>query len=198
MTQVLETRSSRRRRALRLLGAGFAVAVLAVALPVGVPAAPAAPAAPAPNPAQAPTAAQQPSPDAIASLAWLEGTWFGQDGPLTMEEVWLAPRGGALLGIHRDVKGDRMVEFEFLRIVVSDGAATLWASPRSAPPTPFHLKELGPGRRVVFENLQHDFPQRILYWRTDDDALHARIEGPSDTGEKEMEWTFKRGAPAAR
>ena len=187
MTQALETRSRRRGRLLVLSGAGLAVAVLAAAAPS---------AAPAPAPAAA--AAPQPSPDPIAELAWLEGTWFGQDGPLTMEEIWTAPRGGALLGIHRDVKGDRMVSFEFLRIVVSDGAATYWASPRSAPPTPFRLKELGPGRRVVFENLKHDFPQRILYWMTDDEALHARVEGPADAAEKAMEWTWTRAAPAAR
>ena len=116
---------------------------------------------------------------------------------MTMEEFWTAPRGGALLGLHRDVKGTRTISFEFFRIEATDGLVTFWASPRSAPPTPFRLKEMGPGRRVVFENLEHDFPQRILYWMTDDDTLHARIEGPKDAAEKAMEWAWKRGAPAA-
>jgi hypothetical protein len=134
-------------------------------------------------------------PEAIASLAWLAGSWTGDSGGLAMEEHWTAPSGGALLGMHRDVKNGRMVSFEFLRIDAAGDAITYWASPKSAPPTPFRLKELGPGRRVVFENPEHDFPQRILYWRTDDDALHARVEGPAGTGEKGMEWTWKRSAP---
>jgi len=136
-------------------------------------------------------------PEAVASLAWLAGSWSGESNGLAMEEHWIAPSGGALLGMHRDVKNGRMVEFEFLRIDASGGAVTYWASPRSAPPTPFRLKELGPGQRVVFENPEHDFPQRILYWRTDDEALHARVEGPSTTGEKGMEWTWKRMPPAS-
>ena len=30
----------------------------------------------------------------------------------------------------------------------------------------------------MFENRQHDFPQRILYWLDAAGAMHARIEGP--------------------
>jgi hypothetical protein len=136
-------------------------------------------------------------PEAVASLTWLAGSWSGESGGLEMEEHWTSPLGGALLGMHRDVKNGRMVEFEFLRIDASGEAVTYWASPRSAAPTPFRLKELGPGRRVVFENPEHDFPQRIIYWRADDDALHARVEGPAKTGEKAMEWAWKP-MPSAR
>jgi hypothetical protein len=139
-------------------------------------------------------AAPEPPPDPIASLAWLEGTWTGQSGSMSTEEYWTAPRGGTLLGLHRDVKGDRTISYEFFRIQVSDGVVTYWASPRNAPPTPFRLKEMGPGRRAVFENPEHDFPQRILYWMTDDDTLHAGIEGPPNAKEKAMEWAWKRSA----
>lgn len=136
-----------------------------------------------------------PPPDPIASLAWLEGTWTGQDGALTTEEYWTAPRGGTLLGLHRDVKGERTISYEFFRIQMSDGVVTYWASPGNASPTPFRLKELGPGRRAVFENPEHDFPTRILYWMTDDGMLHAGIEGPPGAGEKAMEWAWKRSPP---
>jgi hypothetical protein len=156
----------------------FLSAAAALAAPAAAPAS-----APAPPPA---------GPEAIASLTWVQGSWTGDDGGLAMEEYWTAPRGGALLGLHRDVKGERMVSFEFQRIDASGGVVTYWASPQGAPPTPFRLKEMGPGRRVVFENPEHDFPQRILYWRTGEDDLHARIEGPAGGAEKDMEWTWKR------
>jgi hypothetical protein len=42
--------------------------------------------------------------DAVAELAWLAGSWSGETGGLAMEEHWTAPSGGALLGMHRDVK----------------------------------------------------------------------------------------------
>jgi hypothetical protein len=130
----------------------------------------------------------------VAGLSWLQGTWTAEDGPLQMEEVWLAPKGGALLGMHRDVAGGKMVSFEFLRVAAgADGKLVYWASPRSRPPVPFTLKESSE-KRVVFENLEHDFPQRILYWLDAEDHLHARVEGPKDATEKAQEWVFLRAA----
>jgi hypothetical protein len=46
----------------------------------------------------------------------------------------------------------------------------------------------------VFENLEHDFPQRILYWLDVDGRLHARIEGPKEAAEQAQEWVFRREA----
>jgi hypothetical protein len=47
-------------------------------------------------------------------------------------------------------------------------------------------------RRVVFENLAHDFPQRILYWLDETGALHARVEGPGEGGIVGEEWIWRR------
>jgi hypothetical protein len=130
----------------------------------------------------------------VAGLGWLQGAWAAEDGPLQMEEVWLAPKGGALLGLHRDVAGGKMVSFEFFRVAAgADGKIVYWASPLSRPPVPFTLKEASE-KKVVFENLEHDFPQRILYWLDEEGRLHARIEGPKDATEKAQEWTFRRDA----
>jgi hypothetical protein len=129
----------------------------------------------------------------LDDLAWLEGRWEGEQDGLAMEEQWTSLKGGALLGLHRDVKGGRMVSFEFLRIQTTPDGIVYFASPRSRPPVPFALVE-SVGRRAVFENKQHDFPQRILYWMTDDDTLHAGIEGPPNAKEKAMEWAWKRSA----
>jgi hypothetical protein len=137
-------------------------------------------------------AAPPPAPRATAdTLAWLAGSWAGAEGPLEMEESWTAPRGGTLLGVHRDVKEGRTVGFEFLRIQEMPEGLTYWASPGGGPATPFRLKEAGE-RRVVFENLQHDFPQRILYWIDAEGALRARIEGPQGGKTVGQEWRWTR------
>jgi Domain of unknown function (DUF6265) len=128
---------------------------------------------------------------AIEELAWLEGHWEGASGGLSMEEQWTSVKGGALLGVHRDVKGDRMVSFEFLRIEAVPEGVVYFASPRSRPPVPFKLVESG-ARRAVFENRQHDFPQRILYWLDAEGALHARIEGPQGGKTASEEWVWKK------
>ena len=108
-----------------------------------------------------------------------------------MEEYWTSTKGGALLGMHRDVKGDRMTSFEFLRIQSTPEGTFYFASPRSAPPVRFELVSAGE-RRVMFENKTHDFPQRIEYWLDRTDGLHARIEGPIDGKTVSEEWTWKR------
>ena len=130
-------------------------------------------------------------PLAVESLAWMEGTWVGEKDGIRMEEVWTGLRGGALLGLHSDVKAGRLVGWEFFRIAAVDGRVAYLSSPRSAPPTPFALVEAG-DKRAVFENKAHDFPQRILYWIDGAGAMHARIEGPQDGKTVSEEWVWTR------
>jgi hypothetical protein len=127
----------------------------------------------------------------VEQLSWLEGRWQGVSGGVAMEEQWTSVSGGALLGLHRDVKAGRMVAFEFLRIQATPEGTFYFASPNSRPPVAFRLVELGE-RRVVFENPQHDFPRRILYWLDAAGALHARIEGPQGGRTASEEWVWTR------
>lgn len=130
-------------------------------------------------------------PPGLSELAWMSGSWIGSEKGVEMEEYWQAPKGTSMLGLHRDVAKDRTVGFEFQRIEATSEGITYWASPEGRPATPFRLKELK-GKRVVFENAEHDFPQRIIYWLDDDGALHAKIEGTQGGKSSSMEWTWRR------
>ena len=127
----------------------------------------------------------------IDGLAWMAGTWTGTDAGVEMEEIWTAPKGGSMLGMHRDVAGGKTQSFEFLRIDAGADGITYWASPRGRPATPFRLAK-AEGRSVTFENPQHDYPTRILYWLADDGALHAKIEGTAGDKPAAEEWTWQR------
>lgn len=137
------------------------------------------------------------APHDLSRLGWLEGSWYGVEKGLGSEEHWTSPAGGGLIGMHKDVRGGRMTGFEFLRIGMVDdagasgGSIAYVASPGGAPPTAFRLKELGE-QSVVFENLEHDFPQRIIYRLDTDGALQARVEGVVDGQVASMEWTWRR------
>ena len=127
-----------------------------------------------------------------ARLAWMEGRWGGNVDGTDMEEQWSSPAGSALIGMHKDVKLGKMTSFEFLRIEATPQEGLVYyASPRSAPVTPFYLLELG-DRRVVFENKAHDFPQRILYWLDAAGGLHARIEGTLKGSIEAEEWAWTK------
>ena len=135
--------------------------------------------------------ADGPAAGDVDRLQWMRGRWVGEKHGVRMEEHWVGPLGGALLGVHGDVKAGRLVSWEFLRIDASDEGVFYYASPRSAPPTPFKLVEME-ARRVVFENKTHDFPQRILYWLDGREVLHARIEGTRNGASVSEEWAWKR------
>jgi hypothetical protein len=122
----------------------------------------------------------------LNGLAWMSGLWTATIDGVEMEEQWSAPRGGIMLGIHRDVSA-RRTSFEFLRIAeTSDGIAYL-AQPGGQPPTAFALVESS-ADRVVFANPRHDFPKRIIYWLKDA-QLCARVEGDGDAAEQ---WCWTR------
>ena len=138
--------------------------------------------------ASVPSAAQGSS---VASFGWLEGSWTGESGGLRMEEHWTSADGDGLVGMHKDIKAGKMVSFEFFRIESHADGIYYMTSPSGAPATPFKLIQQSE-RRVVFENLTHDFPQRILYWSDKPDELCARIEGKLNGKPDAMEWRWRR------
>jgi Domain of unknown function (DUF6265) len=137
------------------------------------------------------------APDA-SRLAWLEGRWTGTQDGIASEEIWTSPAGGALIGMHKDVQGGRMVGFEYIRIEKTAAEGLVYvASPRGGATTRFKMVELS-ARRVVFANPGHDFPQRILYWLDERGALHARIEGRVQGVVRGQEWVWTRAAARPR
>ena len=89
----------------------------------------------------------------------------------------------------RTVKKDKMVGFEFLRIVERDGGLVYVAQPGGKPPTEFVLTELDK-KRAVFVNPRHSFPQRIVYELSKEGALTASIGFAK--GGRPRKFEFKR------
>lgn len=115
-------------------------------------------------------------------LDWLAGQWCGGGGERKLEEVWLAEAGGMLVGASRTVRGEKLESFEFMRIVVDGGTASLHVQPGGVAPTVFPQVGRGEGW-IRFGNAAHDFPNLIEY-RREGDALHAWIAGPGPGGEE--------------
>ena len=127
-------------------------------------------------------------------LEWLAGHWCGQRGKTFSEETWMAPRGGLLVGMHRDTREGKAIGFEFMRIAQQEGRWVFLAQPGGGAVTAFPAEHMARGR-VVFANPAHDFPKRVIYSRPDADTLHARVDDGRDDG-KAMEWTWRRDCVA--
>ena len=112
----------------------------------------------------------------VDRLTWLAGCWTQPRNKGVVEEQWMAPRGGSMLGMSRTVIDGKTVEYEFLRIADVSGVLSYVARPSGQAEAVFTLKSIDDGL-VVFENPSHDFPQRISYRRNPDATVTARIEG---------------------
>ncbi len=127
-----------------------------------------------------------PAPD----LAWMAGDWKMCAGRNVVEEHWLGPADGLMVGVNLTRTAKR-ASFEHLRIAPTPEGWAYLASPGGRPATVFLVKSTGAGE-VVFENLKHDFPKRIVY-RRDGEALVAQI---SDETGKGPSWRFLPAAKA--
>lgn len=122
----------------------------------------------------------------IRDVAWIAGAWTSGTSAV-VEERWTPPAGGAMLGMSRTIRGDRMSEFEFLRIVEREGGLVYIAQPGGRSPTEFRMTAID-ATSVTFENPAHDFPKMIRYAKHADGSLEASISG--EPGTKAMSWRF--------
>lgn len=119
--------------------------------------------------------------DPLARLGWLAGCWEARAGNRVTTETWMVPSGGLMVGGGRTVVDGVARSFEHLRIRV-DGTRLLYvATPSGQRETTFPSAYLS-DTLLVFENPEHDFPQRIAYRRVGADSVVARVEGPAPGG----------------
>jgi hypothetical protein len=113
----------------------------------------------------------------LNSFSALAGCWERTDkSGSVISEMWMKPAGTAMLGIGRTVKNGRTTDYEFMRIEQQADGLYYVARPKAnTTETAFKLKTSS-GSELMFENPEHDFPQRIIYKITRN-ALAARIEG---------------------
>lgn len=135
-------------------------------------------------------AAQAAPADDVQALDWLAGSWVAQSENRTVREVWLAPRDGVMSGLSQTNRAGRKPFTEFMTISAEPAGATFTARLDDQPPTPFVLQP-GLAGEARFENLAHDFPQRVIYRRCGED-LCARIEGVVDGKPQSQDWRYVR------
>lgn len=128
----------------------------------------------------------------IAQLGWLAGCWKAPDAEPGSGEYWSPPAGGSMLGTSRTIRQGKLIEFEFMQLrTLEDGALAFIAQPSGKEPTTFRLKALD-SSGVTFENLGHDFPQRVIYSREVRGSISARIEGTVNGAPRSVHFPMMR------
>src|SRR5262245_26107294 len=137
-------------------------------------------------------AASQGAEPGIGRLAWMSGCWSAANAEAGSGEHWTPPAGGSMFGTSRTLRQGRLVEFEFMQLrTLDDGTLVFIAQPSGGQPTTFRLKTLG-DTSVTFENLAHDFPQRVSYAKVKDGNLSASIEGTVNGAMRRIEFPLLR------
>jgi hypothetical protein len=139
------------------------------------------PRAPAPN---------QVTSDDVPKLAWIVGTWELTDGDKTTVEHWAPHAGTTFMGTSHTYSEKRTHFFEFMRIATHGGRIAYIVQPGGDPPTLFRAVKVTE-EEAVFENADHDYPQRIRYAKTED-GITATISLMD--GSKATECVFTRRA----
>ena len=127
----------------------------------------------------------------IADLGWIAGNWIREEDGTVSEHLWLAPRGQVIVGLQRDTLDGITHHTEFVEIREGPNGIVFHVYPVGQAPTDFFLV-WADERRMLFENPDHDFPQRILYWTEGGSVLVARIEGRVNGHIRSVEWRWRR------
>jgi hypothetical protein len=116
----------------------------------------------------------------LQHLSWLKGSWIMQHGEAAITEVWTSVADTIMMGNSSVVnkQGDTMMTEKITLLEQNDTLFYIPAVSNQNSGQPVRFKELSFSDTMVsFENLQHDYPQRIIYRKFSDTEIEARIEG---------------------
>lgn len=124
----------------------------------------------------------------------LEGIWTAPFKEGQLVEKWEKKFDKLLQGETFYLQGDKEHSQEKINLSLRNGR--IYYTPRvpgqnNDEPVSFTLIEID-NRKFIFENKDHDFPQRITYEIKTVNELIATVEGETDEGFKKIEYKFKR------
>jgi hypothetical protein len=136
-----------------------------------------------------PARTQQPAPPTPARLSWLRGCWERTTRTGRAVEHWVGDIR-ELTGVARLITDGRDRETEHLRIYMHGDSLVYDAHPESQAPNIFTLRTHA-ADSLVFEDPEHDFPQRIVYRRVGTDSLIATVGNIAGTG-RPLRFAFRK------
>ena len=127
----------------------------------------------------------------IETAVWISGCWEAHSGTSTIEEQWMAPSGGLMLGMSRTTRDGAPTGYEFLLLRASEGGLTYRALPSGQTPTDFRSSRITK-TQLVFENPDHDFPQKIVYRWDSTRNIVASVFGTTDATEPAFQLNYEK------
>jgi hypothetical protein len=131
----------------------------------------------------------------LDDLDWIVGKWKRESRRGEVYESWQRLSDRTVEGDSWIVSSSDGTKHALESLLLVEMAGEVFYIPKVAEnefPVPFRRTSMKPGR-VVFENPNHDFPQKIIYLQDGDDGLKVTIEGPGDQGDsRQVDFLFRR------
>lgn len=127
-------------------------------------------------------------------LGPIVGTWLNKRDRGDIYETWTRKSVNEFAGMSYTLTGGDTTPLEKVRLYIQAGQivyAPVAARQNDGKEVLFKLKTIE-GNRFVFENKQHDFPQRIVYDFRSSDSLYAHIEGKVESRERRVDYPYRR------
>ena len=98
-----------------------------------------------------PSTSRAQSAPTVAQIGWMAGCWEQSAGARVIEEQWMRPRAGLMLGVSRTVVGDSLREYEQVALFERGGRLVYAATPARQAPAEFKSIAVSDSA-VTFEN----------------------------------------------
>lgn len=125
-------------------------------------------------------------------LEFMSGCWLGQTGQdAYVQETWSQPNDSLVLGYTQYLTNDKPTNFDFNYIRRTDSTVILVLSPHGQPSDTFSLKQLA-DEVVSWERGGTRFPGVVMYRKTANGDIIARLEPPPTVTQTSVEVRFRR------
>jgi len=127
-------------------------------------------------------------------LNWLEGSWRYETNKTIFVENWKKVSDNTYEGNAFDIKKESSdtTFSETLRLLAMSGDVFYTAYVKhNKYPVPFKLTSQNPDS-LVFENAEHDFPQKVIYYLKDKNTFVVHVEGMDKGKMRSFELLYKK------
>lgn len=130
----------------------------------------------------------------IKAASWLIGNWANKSGDGSLTENWVELNDSTFQAQSYYVKEKDTLHFESITLQQKGKYLTYNAAVKGQnndQPVAFKLTP-GTAQNLVFENLKHDYPQKISYTKITSDSMIAKISGIQQGKPSSEEFSMKK------
>lgn len=130
----------------------------------------------------------------LNELQWLLGTWINKTDGKFSKENWIKDNDSTFSAFSYTEVGKDTVFAETMLLQQKEGNLFLTAAEADEENRTIVTFKLIPSEKgqFIFENKEHDFPERIIYTNPSKDSISAWIEGTINGEKKTIYFPFSR------